>query len=270
MNLSWGMELEFGDVKRDLILPDKLGLWNYNEKDIVNQRDPYWGIAADPLGINPPFGGEINTIPTYDYREQIVIFEKLKQFFIDHGCPPTASCVSNTHVHVHVPGLKTDINLLKHFLKKVFEHQFNLIKYVYGESPKNDDLYYLKYDSGRKYSQYRYDYIMKADNTINFYLRCIQDADNVYKRYLVNFLSLPRNDTLEFRFFRSTVNTEEIENIMTFCNDFMSMILYNTNLMYEDYKFPKLDLDEQLFYSWQKTKKRGMRQPICRNYLRPI
>lgn len=267
--ISWGMELEFGDVSRNLDIPKELGFWNYDEKDIVNQREPYWGIAADPLGINPPVGGEINTIPTYDYHEQVVIFEKLKQFFIDHDCPPTASCVSNTHVHVHIPGLRDNLGRLKSFMSLIYRHQEKILRRVYGRSPGKNRLRYLKLDSGREYPQDVYDKIMASETTVDFFSRCVVNPNNISERYLLNFISLLKNNTLEFRFFRCTTEVHEIESIIHFCNDFVHIVLENRFINYDDYTFPKLELNEDLFYSWKATRKTSI-PPIRRNFLSPV
>ena len=69
--LSWRTELELGDIGRSEIIPHTLGAWEYFECDIVNQQDPFWGIAADPKGIDPPIGGEINIYPSKTWTEQI-------------------------------------------------------------------------------------------------------------------------------------------------------------------------------------------------------
>ena len=39
--LSWGTELELGDIGRSEIIPHTLGAWEYFECDIVNQQDPF-------------------------------------------------------------------------------------------------------------------------------------------------------------------------------------------------------------------------------------
>ena len=36
--LSWGTELELGDVGKNIDIPHYLGSWEYFESDIVNQR----------------------------------------------------------------------------------------------------------------------------------------------------------------------------------------------------------------------------------------
>jgi len=61
---TYGMEIEWGDVPRSMTIPEELGSWEYSERDIINLREPYKNVCADPLGESPPFGGEINTKPS--------------------------------------------------------------------------------------------------------------------------------------------------------------------------------------------------------------
>jgi len=261
---SWGLELEFGDVRRSLTLPADCGYWNYNECDIVNQTYPYWGIAVDPFGINPPVGGEINTIPTYDIEKQINIFEKLLNFFNKNGYQPTASCVSNTHVHVYIPKLKNDLMLLKKIIQSARDHQDRIIDEIYGIGTEK----YLNVDSGRKYHPKKFKEIMKTQNTTDFYANCICNPNKISDRYFINLLSLVKNDTLEFRFFRATTSKKEIRSILYFCKSFVDHALFGNELDYSG-SFPKLNFDQSLYDSWIKTRK--VHIPVYKkNFLNPI
>src|SRR5262245_49704664 len=115
---TWGCELELGDVRKDLVVPPNLGSWEYAETDIVNQRPPYRFVAADPLGKDPPVGGEINLTPTKVAQAQVEKIVRLLTFFRQAGQEPTVSpCVMEFHIHVHVPGLRDDIAALKRLTK---------------------------------------------------------------------------------------------------------------------------------------------------------
>ena len=63
-NWTWGYEVEWGDIDRTLKIPEHLGKWEHAETDILNLNEPYKYIACDPLGEDPPVGGEVNTVPT--------------------------------------------------------------------------------------------------------------------------------------------------------------------------------------------------------------
>ena len=70
-NWTYGYEIEWGDIDRTIKIPESLGSWEYAETDIVNLYDPVKNIACDPLGLNPTYGGEINTKPTKTSKQQI-------------------------------------------------------------------------------------------------------------------------------------------------------------------------------------------------------
>ena len=76
-SFTYGMEIEWGDVPRSFLIPENLGSWEYSERDIINLRDPYKNVCADPLGETPPVGGEINTKPTKTWQEQVSAGEEL-------------------------------------------------------------------------------------------------------------------------------------------------------------------------------------------------
>ena len=79
-NFTWGMEIEWGDVDRRLEIPAHLGSWEYAETDIINLKEPYKNVCCDPLGLEPPFGGEINTKPTKTWQEQVDRYFELEQY----------------------------------------------------------------------------------------------------------------------------------------------------------------------------------------------
>ena len=70
-DLTWGFELELSNVPKSFEIPERLGKWEYCECDIVNTKGEFANVCADPLGINPPVGGEINTKPTNTKDEQV-------------------------------------------------------------------------------------------------------------------------------------------------------------------------------------------------------
>jgi hypothetical protein len=127
-SFTWGMELEFGDVPRNLNPP--YSKWSSRETDIVNILDPYYGIAADPIGIDPPVGGELNTVPSTTIKKQVRIVGNIIDYFKTHGIQPTTSCVSQTHVHVHIPNLTNSLADIKKLLAFVYEHQDDVIQFA--------------------------------------------------------------------------------------------------------------------------------------------
>ena len=128
---TYGYEIEWGDVDRRISIPDELGSWEFAETDIVNIHEPYRLVACDPLGVEPPFGGEINTKPTRTWEEQVDRIMQLHQLFVDAGNQPSASCVNHGHLHVFVPGLKDDIDSLKLLTAYIKVNQKDTIEACY-------------------------------------------------------------------------------------------------------------------------------------------
>ena len=122
-SFTFGYEIELGDVNRGLTIPPELGKWETAETDIVNLRPPFALVACDPLGLVPPMGGEINTVPTLSWQAQVERILKIVAFFRRNGNEPTASCVNHGHLHIRVPGLTKDIAALKRLIAYIQENQ---------------------------------------------------------------------------------------------------------------------------------------------------
>jgi hypothetical protein len=109
---------------------------------------------------------------------------------------------------------------------------------------------------------------MKTQNTTDFYANCICNPNKISDRYFINLLSLVKNDTLEFRFFRATTSKKEIRSILYFCKSFVDHALFGNELDYSG-SFPKLNFDQSLYDSWIKTRK--VHIPVYKkNFLNPI
>lgn len=245
------MELELGDVPRYLTPP--YCKWNDREPDIVNTIYPYRGIAADPLGINPPVGGELNTIPTTTIEKQVEIVSAILSYFREHDATPTASCVSHTHVHVHVPNLTEDLWTVKKLIAFAYNHQDELIDY--SDIPADD---YLLYDSRRKYPREHVIELFKVRSFPELYSSLLINKEEIRnyeapKRYFINFLSLQDNETIEFRFFNSTVDIKEIENILRFTRSLLDAAL-NDKELDRSIQLPRFRYDHELFVGWKQTK----------------
>jgi hypothetical protein len=249
---SWGCELEFGDVDRSRPIPEHLGTWNVWETDIVNQREPYWGIAADPAGIDPPVGGEINTRPTQSIAEQVRLISELIAWLGN----PTSSCVSNTHIHIHVP----DLNISE-FLRYVVRNQMAFIEAVYDFKADSrmtqSGLQYLLMDSGRAFEPQKFDMIRRHAPTVGFIPLYILN-NSAFDRYAINLTSLWYNKTIEFRCFRASTDVKEIANCLMAVDIFMKSYAQGKPIVADELKkmsFPKLNYNHELFESWERTKK---------------
>ena len=263
--LSWGTELELGDIGRSEIIPHTLGVWEYFESDIVNQRKPYWGIAVDPKGVNPNIGGEINTFPSKTWEEQINIISKIEQFFRDKGYEPTTSCVSNTHIHVRIKDICKNVDLLKRFILAILVNQKQFVESVYHFEldPRMSEyaIQYLRDDSGLLNDATQLKRMLCAKSIDEIFSLIRGDVSTIReksKRCAINLKPLLFMETVEFRCFRSTLNKEELSSCFKICQRFIETCVDNVKFdclfQEHDYVFPRLNYDHELFESWVATK----------------
>lgn len=269
-DFQFGMEIEWGDVPRSFEIPSHLGSWEYSETDIINLNPPYKNICSDPLGIEPPVGGEINTKPTKTWQEQVDRYFELEKLFSDNGTPPTVCVTSHTHIHCFVPGLKEDIDGLKRFISYVKENQHVAIDRVYRfvdnpelKKAKNAKMY-LKFDGGRPMPNYMCDNIINTAKDFDHFIKLhAAGKDGVSMgrpfRYAINTYSMKHIGTIEFRLFRSTLKREEIESCFRFVSDFIDAALNNGPPIDEivasnNYTFPEMRWDLDQFNGWNDTK----------------
>lgn len=267
---TWGMEIEWGDILRSLNIPQNLGSWEYSETDIINIREPYKNICSDPLGIDPPVGGEINTVPTKTWEEQVIRYFELERFFINEGYQPTVCTTAHTHIHCFVPGLNEDINALKHLTKYIKENQHISIDRVYGfydasnmKKAKGSKMY-MKFDGGRPMPNYMSDNIINLATDFDHFIKLHaagKDAVSMGRpfRFAINMYSMKHIGTVEFRLFRSTLNKIQIESCFRFVRDFMDAALNNGSpvdklLIENNYTFPPMIWDINQFQGWIDTK----------------
>lgn len=269
-NYTWGYEIEWGDIDRRLQVPENLGKWEYAETDIVNIHDPFKYVACDPLGEEPYMGGEINTMPTKTWKQQVDRIMELHDFFVSNGNQPSASCVNHGHLHVFVPGLKDDVDGLKRLVKYIKENQNDVIESCYQfyeagqmKSCKGAKMY-LKYDGGRPMPDYMCDNIINLAKDFEDFIRLhAAGKDGVSMgrpfRYAINTYCMKHTGTIEFRCFRSSVSREEIESQFKFAEKFISAALNNGPsvkeiLSADDYKFPPFVWNLNEYVGWEKTK----------------
>jgi hypothetical protein len=265
-NFTWGYEIEWGDVPRDKPILEHLGKWEHAETDIVNLIEPYRGLACDPLGLEPPVGGEINTKPTATWQEQVDRIIEIRDMF-EH---PTASCVNHGHLHVYVPGLKDDICALKKLTRYIRDNQHMVIDRCYQFRLHSDMSMaktaktYLKWDGGRPMPDYMCNNILNLANNFEDYIRLhAAGKDGVSMgrpfRYAINTYCMKHTGTVEFRCFRSSIDRKEIEDSFRFVEKFMDAAL-NDGPEVEDiffdntFTFPKFEYDHEMYIAWEKTK----------------
>jgi len=265
-DFTWGYEIEWGDIDRNKYIPEHLGDWEYAETDIVNLIEPYRGLACDPLGIEPPVGGEINTKPTATWEEQVDRIIEIRDMF-EH---PTASCVNHGHLHVYVPGLKDDIDALKRLTKYIRDNQHVVIDRCYQYRIHQDMAStktaktYLKWDGGRPMPDYMANNILTlAKNFEDFIKLHAAGKDGVSMgrpfRHAINTYCMKHTGTIEFRCFRSSIDRKEIEDSFRFVEKFMDAALNGgqeiDEIFFEgDYTFPKFEYDHEMYVAWENTK----------------
>jgi hypothetical protein len=267
---TYGFEIEWGDIDRNMPIPEELGAWEYCETDIINLREPYRGLGSDPKGVNPPVGGEINMKPTKTMEQQVDNIMKIHDMFVEHGTPPTAGCVNHGHLHIHVPGLTEDIDALKRLSLYLRDNQHMTIDRCYQfrimpnmEMTKTAKTY-LKRDGGRIMPDWLATNLGTIPVDFEDWIRvhcCGKDAKTQSRpfRYGIHTYALKNSKTIEFRCFRSSVDRQEIMDSFRFAADWIDAALNNGPDVQElflqnDYKFPPFEYDHEMYLGWEKTK----------------
>lgn len=274
MRMTFGLELELGDVLRSREIPTSLGKWEHSERDIVNLGSseisrPYKNIACDPLGVAPPVGGEVNIYPAESPEKLADTIRQLLNWFRSQGDVPTACCSAHTHVHVRVPGMRDDVELLKKLTKYIQKNQQACLKHIhaYQEHPdmkrSKTARTYMKWDGGRPMPDWMCDNIQKAVDFEDFIRIQCCGKDGVSRgrpfRYAINTYCLKHIDTVEFRFFRATIEHQQILHCIQFCQRFMQSALGDQTpveaiLQERQWNFPKMWYDHESYSGLEATK----------------
>lgn len=288
---QYGAELEFGDINKkrcDSILPKELGSFEWCEGDILNLREPYYGIAGDPEGINPPVGGEINTVPTVGWQAQHDKIFSIVDFLVEHGEEPTISHRCHSHIHIHVPSLIDDVDALRRLGAYVYDNQETLFNLVYPYDmnvlPRTtvEDLFgvkeiileptkeakrYLKTDGAKLMPEWVRDRLVVCTDFEDFYRSFMsgESRRGMPIRYGVNLYCLKHTKTIEFRCFRGTLDKEKYANCFMLVEEFINAalntgeplesIIERRDWKYED--FPEMRYDHEAQKIFEQTKKHG-------------
>lgn len=287
---TYGCELEWSDIDRRIDIPSDLGSWegpkigDYymgSEIDIVNTAGQWRGIGTDPLCIDCTVGGEIHTVPSPDVDSQLYRIMRIMELFPKIG----VACPNHGHIHVKVPGLKTDLQTVKNFFEYLSVNEEDIIRECCGfdkeeyDKIMNSDLpmwtkKYLIIGDGKHISPRLYDSITFAENMNDVFqsleqINC-EDWDcisNVYyetpnsHRTAVNMYNLLKGDTIEFRIFRASLNPYEIYSCLKFVEAVVHEAVRGKSgksvkqlLEERRYDFPKLNYDYELAKSWSETR----------------
>lgn len=230
-DLTLGCELEWADVDRRVILPERLGKWDDKDYTIVNSD----GHANDPTG-NYPFGGEINTRPTRTAQEQAEIVAELTTLL-----RPTINYRCNLHVHVGIGDWADDLDLLKQMAAYCRDHEAFVYRYV-EPIPKPTPSEYAnraEYDGAMKrykrrlvshhhrLSDRRFAELMNSETLEQFYLSHAPRNNATGRRMFhiapragMNFRSIRKHGTIEFRHFPGTADPIEVESACSWVRSF--------------------------------------------------
>lgn len=230
---TWGYELEVSDVRR-VPLPPGLGRWDGCERDIVNTQGQHRGVAADPLGLAPPVGGEINTPPTRGWQGQLDAIDDILSFFRKRGDTPAVGPTAHGHVHVHVPGLIDDVEALKRLTDYVLANQEDMVA-ICGQFREFTDMTpaakrYMKTDGGRLMPAWMCANIMSRAESFDDFIRlqcCGKDGKSMGRpfRYAINTYCLKHTQTVEFRMFRGSLERPYLASAFQAVEMFMNQAL---------------------------------------------
>lgn len=238
LNITYGSELEFADVKYGQHLPEG-NSWNKQDYSIVNSN----GVANCPVGKYYEFGGEINTKPTNSISDQCENFEEILTALnpiavVNYRC--------NLHIHVGLRGLKDDLTALKKLLSYIDIWQQTIFK-ITENVPKPTIQEYsdaASFQGAMKRYRRRFkshqsvltpqqvSVMLRSSTTKEFYLaHFVNDKQGkpqkqLHQRCGINLRSLWENDeTIEFRHFPGTVDSTEFRSAVTWCSLFMEAAL---------------------------------------------
>jgi hypothetical protein len=239
---SYGAEHELSDWDTRKGLPQ-----NIDHLDLVDpinlrgstQDDDYTmvnsnGICVDPKSRVCPYGGEVQTPPTWSIQGQV---DYLALFLKLH---PNAQINyrSNLHIHIRVPGLKDDLEALKKITR--FNYTWlreRLLLNTVEPIPKPQTPEERKRYNRRKRSHHttlskqRVEYQLKAKTLQEFFEREVPRTSDgkphwiAQPRAAVNLRQLLQTDTIEFRHWPGTLADEELRSAFLWCKCYLRLAL---------------------------------------------
>lgn len=240
---SFGAELEFGDILRERGLLDGCG-WDTSDPTMVNSN----GIAVDPTGRTYHLGGEVQTRPTQTIDQQVEVFQEVLEHYENTA---VVNFRSNLHIHVRVPGLKDNLDLLKRF-QQVIHTQFPPILDMLEPIPKPfADQYPIQQSLAgarkRMRRRKRSHHMFIPMKRVKKQLACKSIKDffaleapfdkkgnpmwHAQARACVNLRQLLQTDTIEFRHFPGTTNPSEFRDCLIWCAAFVDAVINKVPLV---------------------------------------
>jgi hypothetical protein len=252
-----GTELEYADVLFGQYLPEGAS-WNTKDNTVVNSN----GIANDPKGEIYPYGGEINTKPTYSVSDQIDHIAEINKVL---NPKPVINYRCNLHLHLRIPGVKNDLEALKRIQRYIdgnAEEAFSIVERV--PKPDRSQMSQEAYDGAmkrykRRFKSHQYmvpqsrlDEMYAAKTPHEFWqAHAPIGKDGLRMWYFapragINLRQLfEETETIEFRHFPGTIDMVEMESCHLWIRAFMIEALSDNPrspreiYMEGDYKFPE-------------------------------
>lgn len=235
---TYGAEMEWADHPLDREPPEGYGR-DTHDITIVNSN----GIANDPRGKLYRFGGEFNTPPTDTIEEQVACMTRLKK----HYPEARINYRSNLHLHIRMPGLGSDLVLLKRVQKYIHAAMPSALLQIQPlPRPKISQFPTEEEHRGalRRWRRQRVSHQtlltpkrlsgqLWATSLEDFYRAEVPYTKNepfkplwhLQPRLCVNLRQHRETDTIEFRHFAGTMDEELLETSLRWCRDFLRCAL---------------------------------------------
>jgi len=271
---TFGAEYELGDVDRKITLPDGAN-WNFKDHSIANST----GIANDEKAKLYTLGGEINTDPTDSINGQLAIWEGIRNSFenihINHR--------TNLHLHIQVPGLRENLPRLKRLMEYIQEHQDRVYQLVEPLSAPMQTDYNTEASYKGAVQRYKRRLISHQNKLKPKQVAACMGAETAEEfinghapknkegkpqwalavRGGINVSQLRETNTVEFRHFTPSLDTDEIESCFNWVHAFMNAALVTGETPDQLYatrtwKFPPFagyDHDIDVVFRWTDLEK---------------
>lgn len=300
--LSFGCELEWSDVDRRVDIPEELGSWEGpkiagyymgSEIDIVNTKGEWKGHGTDPLCLDCKVGGEIHTQPSETIDTQMFRVMRIMDLF----STICVACPNHGHIHVGIKGIKNDLQALKNLFAYTQLNEADLIRECCGYS--KDEEYeigcsdvedwvksYLLVGDGKSINPDLYAQVAEAESVSEimklleetpcddwYWVSDVRDETSNSHRTAFNLFNLTKGGTVEFRIFRATTNPVELYSSLYFAKRYVEEALKGLEgksvkdiLKEGNFKFAKLNFDEELAKGWQETRQTKGRCGCFKHY----
>lgn len=228
---TYGAEIEWSDADLRKPPPPNLGSWNQYEWTQVNSD----GSPNDPDLLTTTIGGEFNLRPCDSIDELVDLLRQLKEAYPEG----TLNYRTSGHIHIGVPGLADDFDAIKSLFNYWEDNMDFFLQYVVPRPPvvhREDYSKKMHYQRARIWSMRhipwfrsrhpkdRSDRLRSAKNMREFQLyhyrydeeKKMFDTKYDFRRVNVNFLSLIKHKTIEYRAFPGTLNEYEFRDYLEF------------------------------------------------------